>query len=134
MTTSQRNDRLDAIHPIARNQFVRLSEMLAEGFDRGETRTLFLVFETYRSPERQAQVLAEGASKVGPWRSAHAWGFAGDFVPYTEGHGWYWDDSADWDYLKRCAELCGLRVPIGWDKPHVEHPDWHFASASLRRK
>nr|DAJ63878.1 MAG TPA: hypothetical protein [Bacteriophage sp.] len=132
--TISRIDQLDALSLHCRAQFVRLSEMLQEDFDNGTTRTLFLVFETFRTPDRQAQVRAEGASQVGPWQSAHAWGFAADFVPYMEGIGWSWDDDHDWDHLDNRAKLCGLRRPITWDRPHIEHPDWQYAKSKLIRK
>lgn len=55
------------------------------------------VFEHWRSPERQEQMIAKGVSKAGPWRSAHQYGLAVDIIHATRA--WdvperFWEDMA----------------------------------------
>lgn len=131
MTT--RNDRIEDCHPATRKHFLRLAEMLEQDYRAGTTRTLFLVFETYRSPERQAEADASGVMAAKAWKSAHQWGFAVDFVPWDEQDGWNWNEDADWDHLHARAKFCGLSTLPG-DRPHIQHPLWHTAKAALQRK
>lgn len=128
-----RNDRIEDLHPIAREAFMRLSELLVAEATRGRG-PLFLLFEGYRDPARQAEEVRQGDSKAKPWSSAHQYGLAADFVPYINGE-WTWDapDSA-WRFLERCARDCGLHVPIAWDKVHVQHPAWLDARAAMRKR
>lgn len=130
MTT--RNRDLDDLHPTARAQFLQLTEVLARGYEAGETLTLFRLFEGYRSPEDQEREFFETSSKARAWQSAHQYGLACDFVPYDAARQWHWDETADWAYLKRKALSLGLDVPITWDKPHVQHPAWNTMKARIR--
>lgn len=55
------------------------------------------IFEHWRTPERQAQMIAKGASKAGPWQSAHQYGLAVDVIHAR--HAWdvperFWTDLA----------------------------------------
>ena len=74
------------------------------------------------------------------YASAHQFGFAVDYVPRVlRGIGdnarwqWYWPESEhdDWKVLAELAAEAGLRTPIVWDKPHVEHPFWRDVRNSL---
>lgn len=121
------------LHPEFRRRAVDLLNYLERAYKTGVTKTRFEIFETFRSPLRQAQLLAEGRSKARPFESAHSMGLAADFVPFltqAEGAaigakpGWNWSEVHDWAFLKRSAEAFNLKVPIAWDKVHVEHPDW----------
>lgn len=125
-----RNDRIEDLHPFCRDRFLALQQKLIVNATGGKP--LFLVFETYRSPAKQQQEYKEGDTKAQAWRSPHQWGFAADFVPYVNGN-WTWDrPEGDWDYLRQCAIECGLTRPLLWDKPHIEHPDWHYVRSRLR--
>lgn len=130
MTT--RSESLEDLHPAAYAQFVRLTELLADDFRAGRTKTLFRVFETYRSPEAQEQVYINGTSKARAWQSAHQYGLAVDYVPWDDT--WSWDETHDWDWLKQRARSLGLDVPIAWDKPHVQHPHFLAVRAAFKKR
>lgn len=130
---------IDALHPKFSPVVRRLSEFLIAGYKSGATKTLFEVFETFRSPNRQLELFRKGSTKALPWQSAHQFGLAVDFVPVIdrdEAHrlgdmigekvleGWSWHSSHDWTFLKKSAEHHGLTVPIEWDKAHVQFADW----------
>lgn len=128
ITTIERS--LDLLHPTVRPKFQTLAADLKTGFESGETKTLFLIFETFRSPQRQQYLYHNTTStKSQAWESAHQYGLAGDFVPHLlnakEGKGWYWDSTEnppDWQYLRQAARRVGLDVPLKWDKAHVQAP------------
>lgn len=128
-----RDSDITSLHPIMRPMVGRLQQMLSAGYLTGATLTEFVLFETYRSPEAQDECYKLKTSKAKAWQSAHQYGLAADFVPRIKG-AWDWSDYHDWTYLKSCALRCGLRVPILWDRPHVEHPDWELAKARIRRQ
>lgn len=129
---TMRNDSLEAVHPAAYAAFVRLAELLADDYAAGRTKTLFRVFETYRSPEDQDREVIEGNSNARAWTSAHQYGLAVDFVPYDGG--WSWDQDHDWDWLKQRARSLGLDVPIAWDKVHVQHPHFLALQAAWKKR
>lgn len=115
---------LEFLHPKFQPIAVRLSKALTRGYESGATKTRFDVFETYRTPMRQAYLLTKGTTKAKPFHSAHGFGFAVDLVPRVNGK-WTWDvPRGEWEYLRQIAESCGALVPLTWDKCHVEHPDW----------
>lgn len=133
MTT--RNSNIDDLSPVARGDFQKLADMLAEDYDAGTTRTLFLAFEGYRSPERQKELFGQRprVTQAQPWESGHQYGLCVDFVPFIDGV-WSWDDDHDWQHLANRARLCGLLQPLTWDRPHIEHPAWWDVRKALRRK
>jgi len=91
-----------------------------------EADTILRVFETYRTPERQAHVFTTGASHARPWQSAHQYGYALDFAGFKNG-AWTWDvDARCWEVLHHRAAELGLLTPISWDLGHVQHPRWHL--------
>ena len=119
---------LSLLHPRARRDFEALAKRASNGLNVSATLVVkFGVFETYRSPVEQQKALARGASKAGPYQSAHQFGLAADFVPIVA-RKWTWNPpggSATWDALDRAvAEFPNLRRPIEWDRPHVEHILW----------
>ena len=121
--------RLTDLHPAVRNQYAKLLVMNGEYHAHGGLQ--FLPFEGYRAPERQIQLQAEKRSWVGPWKSAHQWGLAVDFVPKINGK-WSWDAPEEaWSLLKVRAIRCGLSVPIEKDKVHVEARDLWFKLRAL---
>ena len=96
-----------------------LKRVMAEGLP-------FRVFETYRSPNRQAQLAVEGTTtKAGAFQSAHQYGLASDWAVF-DGHSWTWPHADDpiWDRLHALAYECGLTAPMTWDPGHISWPDW----------
>lgn len=83
-----------------------------------------VIVEGYRSPERQAQLYAQGRSRPGQivtkakaGESAHNYGLACDI---TSEDGW---DSPSAHAIHRIAAEMGFGT-IAWDTPHVEWPNW----------
>ncbi|QIG67933.1 endolysin protein [Rhizobium phage RHph_Y67] len=125
------------LHPKMRPIAERIHQDLIDLHEANSLEFRFEIFETLRLPGRQAEMLAKGTSKAGPWQSAHAVGLAVDFVPYLTAEqarrytprgqspiaGWYWPraDHGDWDAVADLAEKYGCKT-INWDRPHVEHP------------
>jgi hypothetical protein len=114
------------LHPTVRVQFINLGQRLQLAYERGETDKRFMVFETYRSPMRQAELMAKGrVTKAPPWSSAHQFGLAADFAGVDVDGKWTWALSNDeLDFLKERAEEYGLMVPMAWDPCHVQSPLW----------
>lgn len=113
------------LHPEMRQRAEYLAWDMIAAYNEQKTVTIFAPFEGYRSPERQ-RILYEKTplvTKAVPWRSAHQYGLAVDFVAWTA-TGWSWDDNHDWNLLQRAAQENGLDCPISWDRAHVEHPAW----------
>lgn len=137
---------LGLLHPKFRAIATAMQHRLALDHKAGKTKTLFKVFETYRSPSRQRDLIAKGVTKAGPYESAHQYGLAVDFVPVIDAEeaailsdmrnerrwpGWSWDDSHEWDYLTNYAKRLGLTT-ITWDRPHIEHPEWGQVREKMR--
>ncbi|CAN0014273.1 unnamed protein product, partial [Chrysoparadoxa australica] len=88
------------------------------------------VFETFRSPHRQAALFARGRTLPGtkvthaaPWASYHQYGLAADFGRF-ENNSWNWQTKTarhrkDWDTFHDIARDQGLE-PTNWQKPHVQ--------------
>lgn len=84
----------------------------------------FRMFETYRSPERQAHLARKRpkVTRAGPWQSMHQYGLAVDFVidckgvnPWcTKGEYREW-----WDRLHEVGRHFGLE-PLSFEKPHMQ--------------
>lgn len=127
---------LDLLHPRAKPRFENLRENLIRAWSEGRTQTLFQPFETYRSPQRQLYLYKQvpRVTKSRPFESAHNFGFAVDFVPFDDRNDkWDWGPEHDWDFLHSEAERAGLKHPIAWDKPHIEHPLWGVLAGDLSR-
>lgn len=127
------DEELQDLHPTVRHRFAALADLLEKGAFLGETPTIFRLFEGYRSPLAQDEVYRRGTSKARSWQSAHQYGLAADFVPWING-AWSWTEDADWAYLKAKAKQVGLDVPITWDKPHVEAPEFQMMKQRIRNK
>lgn len=118
------------LHPIALPPFVRLQYRLQDAFDSGRIKQLFLPFETYRTPERQNELLrnGQGVTRAGAWQSAHQFGLAVDFVPFLmksgSRNGWDWGHDNQWGDMRAMAKAEGLLTPYDWDLAHVVHPVW----------
>lgn len=117
------------LHPVAMPAFVGLYYDLQHAYEDGKIGQLFLPFESYRTPMRQAELLGsgQGVTRAGAWQSAHQYGLAVDFVPFLMGRGrtgWNWDHSNQWSTMRDMAIKRGLLVPHDWDRAHVVHPLW----------
>lgn len=120
------------IHPEARPAFHGLIIKLFDGrvWESNGANYILRPFEGFRTPARQHKLLTvDKTTKVGPWKSAHQYGLAVDFagvrmeenrlIPGT----WTWNLPDEvWGDLQIQASKFSLRVPISWDKGHVEHP------------
>lgn len=122
-----------SLHPVMREPVSLMIKDLEKAFTSGATLSNFKLFETYRSPSRQDKVFKDGASKARAWQSAHQFGLAADFAAVTVTGSWNWDDAHDWNFLRQIAMKHGLRVPIAWDKGHVEHPDFDYMKMIVRQ-
>lgn len=112
------------IHPDLREKMEAIQDVMeAEGFDLRPV-------EGYRSPERQAALLASasGVTSVGAWSSCHNYGLALDAAIYVGGKP-SWDLSdpqviAGYERFGELAEILGLNWGGRWtspkDYPHVE--------------
>lgn len=122
-STKRRND-LNALHPVMRRKVKAVQKKLdAAGIP-------MRVFETYRSPHRQAKLYAKGRTDSGSrvtnanaWESYHQYGVAVDFVRFENGK-WNWNtrtavERAQWDQFHDIARNEGLE-PLSWEKPHVQ--------------
>lgn len=133
---------ISALHPkmvpVARS----IADHMASLHQAHKTEFSFQIFETYRSPVRQNELLAEGTTKAGAWEGAHNVGLAVDFVPFLTATqavkyrpkggstlpGWFWPqpEHGDWDILAKVAMRYGCKPPIRtadfFDGPHCEHP------------
>lgn len=83
-----------------------------------------VVTEGFRSPERQAQLYAQGrttpgeiVTKARAGESAHNYGLAAD-VTSAYGYG-----TPQARAIHQLAQQLGFGT-ISWDEPHVEWPDW----------
>lgn len=123
---------LSVLHPVARDAFIELAADLEQQFESGRVAHKFVVFESYRSPVRQNELYNQTnprVTQVRAWGSSHQFGLAVDFVGLDEKGLYSWAESNNWDFLKKRAEVFGLRVPIAWDRGHVEHPFWRKLKA-----
>lgn len=135
------------LHPEFRTACEGLAQNLIWAYETGRTKTYFEIFETFRDPLRQADMVTKGVSKAGPFESAHQFGLAADFVPFLNSaeaialaqltgervwRGWNWHSSHDWQFLKERAAAFNLQVPLEWDKGHVQHPHWQKAYQAFK--
>lgn len=94
----------------------------------------FTVIEGLRSPARQEELFAKGATKT--MRSRHIHGFAVDIAPYVAGSiRWDWPlfDKIE-EAMKKAAKLENVQITWGgdwksfkdgphWELPHAKYPD-----------
>lgn len=124
----KRYSKHELLHPKARAQFEALTDACLKEF-KGTDGIMLNIFESYRSPVRQAYLFNQvpKVTKAEPWESAHNYGLASDYVfrIYRDSQWqWSWEDDLPWPTLRKLAEAQGLLVPITWDRGHVEHPLW----------
>ena len=130
---------MSLLHPEFRRVVMRLHDDLIRAYHTKATQTRFEVFETYRDPIRQGELLSRGATKAAMFHSAHQFGLAVDFVPWLDATeagemaealdekvlpGWNWSSRNDWDFLRQKAVFHGLNNSIAWDRAHVESKRW----------
>lgn len=120
---SSRISNLALLHPIFRDKVQKVIAQLAVGNHPFEP------FETYRTPERQNWLFAQGRTRPGgkvtnaqAWGSYHQYGLAVDFVLKLGGN-WSWDttgtNAAHWKALHAIAEEFGLE-PLSFELPHLQ--------------
>ena len=94
-----------------------------------------LVTCTYRSPEEQEALYAQGRTKPGPkvtnahaGQSAHNYGLALDFVPLVNGKPVWDGEHPAWRVAGTLAPKFGLEWAGTWttfrEFPHVQVPNW----------
>lgn len=114
---------LEGLHPVVRAAVVGVLE------DVRAANLPFRLFESYRSPERQAMLFAQGrtapgdiVTKARPWTSYHQYGLAADFVLFIDGK-WSWSANGvlarAWDQLHEIGRKHGLE-PLSWERPHLQ--------------
>lgn len=125
---------MQLLHPRARASFKELEAQLVRDFEAGRVAVLLKPFEVFRGPTRQEELFRQGKTRARSWQSAHGYGLAVDFVPWTADRGWHWDVPSEvWDHLRQRAHEYGLRNEIAWDRAHVEHPMFEVVRRSLER-
>ncbi len=93
-----------------------------------------LTYCTYRSPEEQARLYAQGRTTPGkivtyakPGESAHNHGLALDFVPLLGGKP-AWRECPEYWQAIAIAEAEGMESAARWRKfkelPHLQQPSW----------
>lgn len=114
---------MDGLHPLMRDAARRLIEKCkAEGLPFG-------AFETYRSPQRQDWLYAQGRTRPGgiityakPWESYHQYGLGVDFVLRPAGK-WSWDTKGAngrmWRRMQEIGVSLGLE-PLKFELPHLQ--------------
>lgn len=116
---------LDSLHPVFRRKLT--DELIPAIRDAGLP---LHVYESFRTPFRQADLYASGRTTPGPtrtkampWRSFHQYGLAVDFVFQTADGNWTWDEAhpGDWQKYTGLCEMAGLRT-LSFERPHVEFP------------
>jgi peptidoglycan L-alanyl-D-glutamate endopeptidase CwlK len=123
MREPERNSDPASLHPVFRE---KAGELLAQLKSEGVP---FLLFEGYRSPERQQYLYAQGRTRPGPvvtraqpWTSYHQYGLAGDFVLFENG-AWSWDSSGPkaryWTRLPEVGAMLGLER-LSSELPHLQ--------------
>jgi peptidoglycan hydrolase-like protein with peptidoglycan-binding domain len=126
---SKRIQDLSILHPTVRAKVSSIQTQLdAEGIP-------LRVFESYRTPERQNYLYAQGRTRPGgivtykkAWGSYHQYGLAVDFVFY-ENNKWNWGPEGSKKHqrwYKRLHELgayYGLE-PLGFETPHLQLVGW----------
>lgn len=136
--TEKLNRNINDLHPHMRGPVLKLEEvMLKAGILWTARNAGFKLFEGYRSPERQTQLLRDHpkVTKAGAWQSAHQYGMAADYVWWDPESGWSWDDALPWAFLDiAVGEVPELVRPIQWDRPHIQHRAFWLMQVNLPRR
>jgi peptidoglycan L-alanyl-D-glutamate endopeptidase CwlK len=132
------------LHPVIRDAVILASQDLVS------EKIPLKLFECFRSPERQAQLFAQGRSKQEPyakmkivthakaWHGPHGFGLAADFNPHINGK-WTFILNDEWTVaLREIGRKYGL-LPIRnsagklIDPPHLQWRNWNQDDAFLGR-
>lgn len=98
------------------------------------------LYETVRTPFRQAALYAKGrtspgpkATKAQPWESAHQYGLAADMV-FKVDDKWTWEEPEEgaWKLYGELAIKHGLEQ-LDFEKPHIQLPNWRKIVADKTR-
>jgi len=76
-----------------------------------------MIYETYRSPDRQQELFNSGASKLRTV-GVHHYGLACDIVRLVGGEPCW---KGDFTFLGQLAQSCGLIWGGDWGAPHIKH-------------
>lgn len=123
---TKRHTALELLHPKCRSAVLALIEALKT------EKIPMKIFESYRTPERQAHLFAQGrtrdlhlgkVTKANAWESYHQYGIAVDMVIDHPDHG-MWETgnpTADrwWKQYHDLAKQHGLE-PLSFELPHVQ--------------
>lgn len=116
-------DNPEYLHPLFELRVRLLMQRLAEA------EIPLRLYETARSPWRQAVLYARGRTSAGKkvtnakaWQSFHQFGLAADFVFYVDGK-WTWLEpkAGQWKRYHELAKGVGLDV-LSSEMPHVQFP------------
>lgn len=133
MTTTGRISDVARLSKPFRLRLEKLMGMLAyEGIP-------LLIYETIRSPARQAVLWSKGRGNVDavdhgrtvtnaqPYESAHQYGLGADLVFHVN-MAWTWKAPAPgmWERMVELAEACGLESLAPREMPHVQWPGFHW--------
>lgn len=100
-----------------------LQDKIRAAHEAGFLKARYEIFETFRSPIRQDNVFARGASKARAWQSAHQYGLAVDLAILEPSGRWTWDiTTPDIVRLGIIRKELGNRLApiIHWDPLHFE--------------
>lgn len=125
----KRETSLELLHPAIRQ---KVRDLIG---DLAANSVPMKVFETFRTPERQAYLFAQGRTRdldkgkvtnADAWESYHQYGVAVDMVIDHPNYG-MWDTASAttrgwWDKYHELAEKHGLE-PLSFEKPHVQLVD-----------
>jgi hypothetical protein len=82
-----------------------------------------MIFETYRSPSRQAEIFLSGNSRASAWNSWHQYGTAVDFVFIDENGRPTWN--GDWDALGSHLKSDKIKWSWEWKQAYEKgHFEW----------
>ncbi len=76
-----------------------------------------MIYETYRSPDRQRELFDQGATKLRTV-GVHHYGLACDIVRVVGGEPCW---KGDFSFLGHLAQSCGLIWGGDWGAPHINH-------------
>lgn len=114
--SSNRVDDPALLEPVTRQLVL---ELMAKAHNIGIT---LMIYETYRSQQRQLELFNNGASRL-QTVGVHHYGLACDIVRSVNGEpSW----KGDFSFLGKLAQSCGLIWGGDWGAPQIQH---HFVDS-----
>ena len=112
------NRNLSLLAPLVREQALKaIDECKSQGYD-------IAIFEGWRSPERQAELFAQGRKTPGkivtratPFFTLHNYGLAVDIAYFVKGR-WTWE--GDFDRVVPVFKSHGFEEPPSFEKAHFQ--------------